>query len=67
MTLDRRLYTALLSHQCPTCGHVMQKTGQWFKFSRHYSCPQCQTLVRLPYETKLKLFDRHLRVERQNQ
>ena len=40
----------------------IRKPGQWFAYVGSFRCPGCGTVSKLPYLTKLKLFEKVERI-----
>ena len=61
VTIPLQLNDAILTFQCPYCGHHLTRKGSWFKVIGKYTCEKCQSEVRIGYPDKLELFDRYSR------
>jgi transposase-like protein len=59
MPLSRALLHVLLRHACPHCGHELERKGSYFQTVGHYRCETCEGQVRIGYEDKVELFEKH--------
>jgi hypothetical protein len=59
VALSLLLRDIVLRHPCQCCGHMHEKTGEWFLRSRQFTCAACRTTARITYDDKIKLFDDH--------
>jgi hypothetical protein len=59
MPLSDELNNVMLTHDCPHCGHSLQRRGEWFKVISGYGCEACLQPVRLTYKDKLELFAKY--------
>jgi hypothetical protein len=61
MPISNELADVTLSHPCPHCGHLLSKTGNWFRAAGLFTCAACRSRVQMTYVAKLKLFGDHAR------
>ena len=59
MPLSPSLHSVDLTFECPLCGHVLVKTGNWFQTVGRFKCEGCQAQIRLSYSDKLAIFEKH--------
>jgi len=48
---------------CPVCSHTFVKKGSWLRTISRYKCDGCGSKVRIGYEEKLAIFERHINNE----
>jgi hypothetical protein len=51
--------TSTLIFCCPHCGHALVRKGAWFQTVRGFKCGGCWRMLRLTYDDKVALFDKH--------
>ncbi|CDX39246.1 conserved hypothetical protein [Mesorhizobium sp. SOD10] len=59
MSIPQSLNGIDLRFECPRCGHPTIRKGSWFKSVATFKCEGCQTVMRLGYPAKLRLFEKH--------
>jgi len=59
MPLSLRLRHVDLTLQCSYCGRPLIKNGQWFMIASRFKCAGCKREVRISYDEKVTLFERH--------
>lgn len=59
MVLSNELYDVDLTFECPHCDHRLVRKGSRFALLSSYKCPGCGRNVRINYDDKVKLFDKH--------
>ena len=59
MPLSASLRNINLTFRCPRCGHALVMKGAWFQTVRGFKCEGCQRMLRLTYDDKVALFDKH--------
>ena len=59
MPLSITLRTIDLTFECPRCSHAFVNTGNWFMTIGRFTCEECRCEIRLTYDDKLALFERH--------
>lgn len=61
MPLSNELRDVAIEFQCPSCSCPMVRRGSWLKTIAGFKCDSSRSKVRLGYEEKLAIFERHLR------
>ncbi|AID31803.1 hypothetical protein BFX40_29260 [Mesorhizobium sp. SEMIA 3007] len=61
MPLSNELRDVAIEFQCPACSHSTKKMGSWVTTIGSFKCDGCKAKVRIGYEYKLAMFERHLR------
>lgn len=64
MHLSNDLVGKDLMFHCPSCHGTIVKKGSWIKSVRTFKCESCGATVRMTYEQKQAIFERHLASER---
>lgn len=59
MPLSTGLRDKPLTFNCPHCGRATVKNGGWFQTIGRFTCRGCERTVRLTYDDKLALFQKH--------
>ena len=59
MPLSDSLRSLNLTFNCPHCDYALVKKGVWFQTVRGFKCEGCQRMLRLTYDDKVALFDKH--------
>jgi hypothetical protein len=59
MPLSGRLLHENLTFHCPHCDFAIIRSEGWFQTVGRYRCRACDREVRLTYDDKLALFDKH--------
>lgn len=61
MPLSDELRDVPVEFHCPVCSYPTVRKGSWLKTIGSFRCDGCETQVRIGYEEKLTIFERHLR------
>ncbi len=61
MHLSLELNDTPVAFICPICSHPIVKKGSWLRTIGSFKCDGCGAKVRIGYEEKLAIFERHLR------
>ncbi|WP_095203364.1 hypothetical protein [Mesorhizobium carmichaelinearum] len=61
MPLSDELRDVPVEFHCPVCSYPTVRKGSWLKTIGSFKCDGCETKVRIGYEEKLTIFERHLR------
>lgn len=61
MPLSNELRDVPIEFKCPSCSCPMVRRGSWLKTIAGFNCGSCRSRVRIGYEEKLAIFERHLK------
>lgn len=66
MHLSNDLVDKNIMFNCPACRGTIVKKGSWIKSVRSFKCESCAATVRMTYQRKQAIFERHLAAEHPN-
>jgi transposase-like protein len=64
MKLSAKLNDLPLIFGCPHCAREQTKNGSWFKSVSRFLCVGCGHEARITYEDKIRIFEKHVRLNR---